>query len=219
MAERLAGGNVALALLANSLATGFGLTALIATFGPISGAHFNPLVTVVDVLLQSRSPREIPAYVAAQLVGAVCGVGLANIMFGLPALQLSRHVRSGSGLFVGEIVATAGLMLVIFCTARTRPRAVSWAVGCYITAAYWFTSSTSFANPAVTLARSLSDTFTGIRWADAGPFILAEMVGATGAFAFLRWLLPTRPAEELAVSKEAAQSERLRQSGFQKKAP
>ena len=210
MAERLSGGNAALALLANSLATGFGLTALIAAFAAISGAHFNPLVTIVETVMGVRPFVEIPVYAGAQMVGAMSGVALANLMFGLPAFQLSRHVRSGAGLFLGEIVATAGLVIVIFITARSRPLAVSWTVGCYITAAYWFTSSTSFANPAVTLARSLTDTFTGIRWTDTGAFVLAEAIGAFAAIVLLRWLLGKRPAIAHAASAEAFQSDRHR---------
>lgn len=190
MAERLSGGNAALALLANSLATGAGLAALILTFGAISGAHFNPLVTLVEGFLGRRRASDVPAYIAAQISGAVAGVAVANAMFGLPVFSLSQRARSGGGLLLGEVVATSGLLLVIFGTARSRPLAVPWAAGLYITGAYWFTSSTSFANPAVTLARALTDTFTGIRRADAGPFLLAELVGAVGTFAFLRWLLP-----------------------------
>jgi glycerol uptake facilitator-like aquaporin len=194
MADRLSGGNAALALLANSLATGLGLAALILTFGPISGAHFNPLVTIANLFLGDGRLSETPVYLGAQLTGAFAGVAVANAMFGLPLFSVSRHARSGGGLLLGEVVATGGLLLVIFGTTRSRPLAVPWAVGLYITAAYWFTSSTSFANPAVTLARSVTDSFTGIRPADSGPFILAEVVGAIGAVGFLRWLLPRRPA-------------------------
>ena len=206
MAERLAGGNAALALLANSLATGVGLAALILTFGAISGAHFNPLVTIVEAFLGGRRWSEVPVYLGAQAVGALIGVATANAMFSLSFFSLSQRARSGPGLLLGEVVATGGLLLVIFGTARSRPMAVPWAVGLYITGAYWFTSSTSFANPAVTLARSMTNTFTGIRWADTGPFMLAELFGAAAALVFLLWLLP-KPAG--AASASSAEKEEL----------
>ena len=180
MGERLAGGNAAIALLANSLATGGALLALISAFGPVSGAHFNPIVT-----LSAGTWREAPAYIATQVVGALAGVGAANLMFGEPVFAASLKVRSGAGLLLGEVVATFGLVAVV----RGSPRAAApLAVAGYITAAYWFTSSTSFANPAVTLARSLTDTFTGIRAADVPGFIAAQALGATLAFGLFRWL-------------------------------
>ena len=188
MAERLAGGNAAIALLANSIATGTGLIALILAFGSISGAHFNPVVTVAQAARGSLAWKEVPHYVFAQVVGAVIGVGLAHLMFGLPVLSLSGHVRTGGGQWLAEAVATFGLLLVLWgCTDRGGALA-PFAVGGYITAAYWFTSSTSFANPAVTMARSLTDTFSGIRPADAPGFVVAELLGACVALAFWRWL-------------------------------
>jgi glycerol uptake facilitator-like aquaporin len=195
MAERLAGGNVALALLANTLATGAGLAALILTFGGISGAHFNPAVTVADATEGRLAWRDVLPYVAAQLAGAFAGVALAHTMFDVPALfTASRHVRSGTGPLVGELTATFGLVSVIRGCSRTRPALTPFAVAAYITAAYWFTSSTSFANPAVTLARAASDTFAGIRPADAPGFIAAQAVGAAGATLLFRWLAPNRRA-------------------------
>jgi glycerol uptake facilitator-like aquaporin len=195
MAERLAGGNVAIALLANTVATGAGLVALILTFGPISGAHFNPAVTVADASQGGLPWREVPAYLLAQLVGAFGGVAAAHVMFEQPALFFaSRHERSGAAQLVSEFVATFGLLAVIWGCVRRRPAAVPVAVGAYITAAYWFTSSTSFANPAVTLARAASDTFAGIRPVDAPGFIVAQFLGAAAATALFRWLVPTLPA-------------------------
>jgi glycerol uptake facilitator-like aquaporin len=193
MGERLCGGNVAIALLANTLATGAGLIALILTFGPVSGAHFNPAVTVADASQPGGLPwRYVLPYVLAQIVGALAGVAIAHAMFGLPLFSASEHVRSGTGQLVGEFVATFGLLATIFGCARTRPTAVPFAVGAYITAAYWFTSSTSFANPAVTLARAASNTFAGIRPADAPWFICAQIAGAVAATATFAWLLPGR---------------------------
>src|SRR5580704_5608668 len=194
MAERLSGGNVALALLANTLATGAGLVALILTFGGISGAHFNPAVTIADASQGGLPWREVPAYVIAQVVGAFGGVATAHVMFKEPALFFaSRHERSGAAQLTSEFVATFGLLAVIWGCARRRPGLVPFAVGAYITAAYWFTSSTSFANPAVTLARSASDTFAGIRPADAPGFIVAQLLGAAAATATFRWLVPSLP--------------------------
>ena len=190
MGERLAGGNVALALLANSIATGGVLVALIAAFAPISGAHMNPLVTVVDAALGGRPWKDVGPYVAAQVTGALAGVALADSMFSLAPFAASGHVRYGLPLWLSEIVATFGLLVVIWGCARSNHRLVPFAVGAYIAGAYWFTSSTSFANPAVTVARSLTNTFTGIRPADVAPFIAAQIVGAGLAFAFLRWALP-----------------------------
>lgn len=193
MGERLAGGNVAIALLANTIATGAGLVALILTFGSVSGAHFNPAVTIADASQGGLPWREVPVYVVAQIAGAFLGVVVAHVMFGEPALFASRHVRSGMPQLVSELVATFGLLAVIWGCARRRPSAVPFAVGAYITAAYWFTSSTSFANPAVTLARAASDTFAGIRPADVPGFVAAQLLGAGAATALFRWLVPSLP--------------------------
>jgi len=194
MGDKLAGGNVAIALLANTLATGAGLVALILTFGPVSGAHFNPAVTLADATQGGLPWREVPVYVVAQMVGAFAGVGIANFMFEKPVFFLSTHERSGLGQLVGEFVATFGLLAVIWGCARRRAGAVPFAVGAYITAAYWFTSSTSFANPAVTLARAASDTFAGIRPVDVPGFVIAQLLGAASATAMFRWLVPALPA-------------------------
>jgi glycerol uptake facilitator-like aquaporin len=196
MGERLAGGNVAVALLANTLATGAVLVALILAFGPVSGAHFNPAVTMIDAMQGSLPWREVPAYLLGQLLGAFAGVGVANLMFDKPVYFASTHVRSGASQLLGEFVATYGLLLVIGMVARARASAIPFAVGAYITAAYWFTSSTSFANPAVTLARSASDTFAGIRPVDVPGFMVAQLFGAAAAAATARWLL--RPSPEAA---------------------
>src|SRR5579863_7376137 len=194
MAEDLAKPNVALALLANTVATGAALVALIIAFGPISGAHFNPVVTLADASQGGLRWREVPAYLAAQLLGAFAGVAVAHVMFKQPALFFaSQHRRDGIAQLVGEFVATFGLLSVIWGAARRRPGLVPFAVGAYITAAYWFTSSTSFANPAVTLARAATDTFAGIRPADAPGFIVAQLLGATASTALFRWLVPTLP--------------------------
>ena len=198
MAQRLAGGNVAIALLANTIATGGALTAIILAFGPISGAHLNPAVTVVDAWQHGLAWREVPAYVGAQLVGAVLGVALANLMFGLPVFFASQHVRAGAAQWLGEFVATFGLLAVIWGCSRSRATVTPFAVGAYIIGAYWFTSSTSFANPAVTIARSLSDTFAGIRPIDAPLFIIAQLLGAAAATALFAYLLP--------ISKTIAQA-------------
>ncbi|MGH9493936.1 MAG: MIP/aquaporin family protein [Candidatus Sulfotelmatobacter sp.] len=187
MGERLAGGNVAIALLANSVATGAALVALILTYGAVSGAHFNPVVTIADAMQGGLAWREVPAYIAAQLTGAFSGVAAAHLMFGLPLFFVSHQARSGAAFFWSEIVATFGLIVVIQGCARARPSAVSFAVGSYIAAAYWFTSSTSFANPAVTLARAASDTFAGIRPLDAPAFVAAQLVGALIAVLCCRW--------------------------------
>ncbi len=173
MGERLAAGNVAVALLANTLATGAALVALIVTFGPISGAHFNPAVTLVDAWQGGLSWTDVPGYVVAQLAGAFAGVGAAHVMFELPLFFASRHARQGHAQMFSEFVATFGLLAVIWGCARLRAEAVPFAVAAYITAAYWFTASTSFANPAVTLARSASDTFAGVRPADVPGFVVA----------------------------------------------
>lgn len=194
MGERLAGGNVAVALLANTLATGAGLVALILTFGPISGAHFNPAVTLADASQGGLAWRDVPAYVLAQLAGAFAGVAAAHGMFELPAFSASRHARTGPAQWFAELVATFGLLAVIWGCSRRRSPAVPFAVGAYITAAYWFTASTSFANPAVTLARAATDTFAGIRPADVAGFVVAQLAGAGAATALFRWLVPALPA-------------------------
>jgi glycerol uptake facilitator-like aquaporin len=193
MGERLAGGNVAVALLANALATGAGLLALILALGPISGAHFNPLVTVTSAWQGALPWPEVPAYVLAQLGAAPLGVVLAHVMFGEALVTASRHARAGLGQLVSEAVATFGLLAVIGACARRRPGAAPLAVGAYVTAAYWFTASTAFANPAITLARTLTNTFAGIRPADAPAFIGAQLTGALAAAALLRWMLPVEP--------------------------
>ncbi len=194
MAEKLAGGNVAIALLANTVATGAGLVALILTFGSVSGAHFNPAVTLADASQGGLSWRDVPVYLGAQVSGAFAGVAVAHVMFQEPALFFaSQHERSGMAQLVSEFVATFGLLSVIWGCVRRRPAVVPFAVGAYITAAYWFTSSTSFANPAVTLARAASDTFAGIRPADAPGFIVAQLLGAATSTALFRWLVPTLP--------------------------
>jgi glycerol uptake facilitator-like aquaporin len=192
MGERLAGGNAAVALLANTLATGAGLVTLILTFGPISGAHLNPAVTLADAAVGGRPWREVPAYVAAQIGGAFAGVAVAHTMFGEPVFFASEHVREGVPQLVSEFVATFGLLATIWGTVRTRPTAIPFAVGAYVTAGYWFTASTCFANPAVTLARASSDTFAGIRPADVGGFLGAQLAGAIVATALFSWLVPVR---------------------------
>jgi glycerol uptake facilitator-like aquaporin len=193
MGERLAGGNQAIALLANTVATAAALVALILTFGPISGAHFNPAVSVADASQGGLDWRELPAYVAAQVLGAVAGVWIAHVMFGERLLMLSGHARSGPAQLVSEFVATFGLVSVICGCSRRRSDTVPFAVAAYIAAAYWFTASTSFANPAVTVARALTDTFAGIRPADVPGFILAQLAGATAAIFLFRWLVPALP--------------------------
>ncbi|XXT22856.1 MIP/aquaporin family protein [Sorangium sp. So ce429] len=193
MAERLAGGNVAIALLANTIATGAALVALILTFGAISGAHFNPAVTLADASQGGLPWREVPAYLTAQVAGAFAGVAVAHVMFGEALFSASRHDRSGLAQWMSEFVATFGLLAVIWGGIRRRAEAVPFAVGAYITAAYWFTASTSFANPAVTLARAASDTFAGIRPADAPGFIVAQLAGAAAATLVFRWLVPALP--------------------------
>ena len=194
MGEQLAGGNLAVALLANTIATGAGLVALILTFGSISGAHFNPAVTIADASQGGLPWREVPGYLLAQVFGAFLGVAVAHVMFREPALFFaSRHERSGVAQLVSEFIATFGLLSVIWGCVRRRPAAVPFAVGTYITAAYWFTSSTSFANPAVTLARAASDTFAGVRPADTPGFIVAQLLGAAASTVLFRWLVPTLP--------------------------
>lgn len=188
MGERLAGGNVAIALLANAIATGAALVAIILAFGPISGAHLNPVVTLADAWRGGIAWREIPAYIAAQFAGALAGVAVANMMFGLPSFFASTKIRSGPAQVFSEFVATFGLLAVIWGCARHRPSTVSFAVGAYIMGAYWFTASTSFANPAVTLARCLTNTFAGIRPADTMPFVAAQLAGAAAATPLFYWL-------------------------------
>ena len=194
MGDALAGGNVAIALLANTLATGAGLVCFILTFGPISGAHFNPAVTLADATQGGMPWREVPAYIVAQVAGAFGGVAAAHLMFGKPLFFASQHVRAGFPQLFSEFVATFGLLAVIWGVVRRRPGAVPFAVGAYITAAYWFTASTSFANPAVTLARAASDTFAGIRPMDAPGFMVAQLAGALSATFLFRWLVPALPA-------------------------
>jgi glycerol uptake facilitator-like aquaporin len=212
MGEGLAGGNVAIALLANTLATGAVLVALILTFGPISGAHFNPAVTLA-VAAESGLPwSEVPGYLGAQVVGAFVGVAVADLMFELPAFSVSQHMRHGPSQLLSEFVATFGLLAVIWGCSRLRSSAsVSFAVGAYITAAYWFTASTSFANPAVTMARSVTDTFAGIRPADVPGFVAAQLAGAAAATGLFRWLVPTLPA--VAPNVVARGLERVSQHG------
>jgi glycerol uptake facilitator-like aquaporin len=203
MGERLAGGNVAMALLANTIATGSTLVALILTFGPISGAHFNPAVTIADASQDGLSWHDVPLYIAAQLAGAVAGVGAAHLMFGEELFQVSQHVRSGGAQLFSEFVATFGLLAVIWGCSRRRFESVPTAVGLYITGAYWFTASTSFANPAVTAARALTNTFAGIRPADAPGFIAAQLAGALVATLLFRWLVPalTTEAKDVVVPR------------------
>ncbi len=189
MAGRLAGGNVAVALLANAIATGGALVALILTFGPVSGAHFNPVVTLAFAAQRTISVPTAGAYIVAQCVGAVLGVWLAHLMFGLQILEASAHARGTVGELVGEFVATFGLVGLILSCCRHAPSAIPYGVAAYITGAYWFTSSTSFANPAVTLARSLTNTFAGIAPVHAPGFIAAELIGAVAAFLVFGWLL------------------------------
>lgn len=192
MGQRLAGGNDAVALLGNSLATGTALVVLIWIFGPVSGAHFNPVVTLIAILRRDLPRRTALAYIPAQIAGAFLGVWCAHLMFGLPVLQISTHVRTGGAQLFAEGVATFGLLATILGTSRFRPEATPVAVGLYITAAYWFTASTSFANPAVTLARSLTDTFAGIAPGGVPAFILAQTLGALVALAVFGWLLDPR---------------------------
>jgi glycerol uptake facilitator-like aquaporin len=193
MAERLAGGNIALALLANTIATGGALVALILAFGGISGAHFNPAVTVADALERGISWREVPGYIAAQSLGGIAGAAAAHLMFGLPLFSLALHQRSGTAQVFSEFIATFGLLAVIWGCARFRASSIPFAVGAYITAAYWFTSSTSFANPAVTIARAVSNTFAGIRPIDVPLFITAQMCGAITATMVMRRMIPSLP--------------------------
>jgi glycerol uptake facilitator-like aquaporin len=195
MGERLAGGNVAIALLANSIATGAGLVALILMFGTISGAHFNPVVTLSEAWQRNMPAADVLPYIAVQVVGAFAGVAAAHLMFGDPVFFASQHVRTGGAQWWSEFVATFGLIAVIIGCSRSRPSITPFAVAAYITAAYWFTSSTSFANPAVTLARSATDTFAGIRPGDAPGFIVAQLLGAGAATLVFCWLYPPAPKD------------------------
>jgi glycerol uptake facilitator-like aquaporin len=192
MAERLAGGNMALALLANTVATGAALCALIISFAPMSGAHFNPVVTLSFALRRELVWQDVPLYLLAQVVGGIGGVVTANLMFGLPAVFMSNHPRTGTAQLFSEFVATFGLVSVILAASRSQVAVVAIAVGAYIGAAYWFTASTSFANPAVTVSRSLSDTFAGIRPVDAPGFVLAQLAGGMAATVLFRWLMPAQ---------------------------
>ncbi len=199
MAQRLCGGNVGLALLANALATGGALVALILAFGPVSGAHFNPAVTLADAWQGGVGWSVVPWYLGAQIAGALFGTALADGMFGLPLLFASSHVRTGSGMLVSEFVATFGLLAVIWGCVRARPAATPFAVAAYIIGAYWFTPSTSFANPAVTIARSFTDTFAGIRPQDAPAFVVVQLLGAFAATALFAWLSPLSKTAAAAV--------------------
>ena len=192
MAERLAGGNAGIALLANSIATGGALVALIVTFGPVSGAHFNPAVTVALATRGAVKWSDVPSYVSVQFVAAIAGVIAAHAMFGLPLLEWSTKVRPGFGQILGEFVATFGLLAIVLSCTASGSRAVPYAVAAYITGAYWFTSSTSFANPAVTIARALTDTFAGIERSDVPGFIAAQIAAVPAAVLLLRWLFRRR---------------------------
>jgi glycerol uptake facilitator-like aquaporin len=194
MAERLSAGNAALVLLANTIATGAALVALILTLGPISGAHLNPVVSLVDAMEGGLAWSETLPYIAAQIFGGVCGTIAVHAMFGLRLVSLSRHIRGGPAQFLSEFIATFGLLSVIWGCSRSRSSVVPFAVGSYITAAYWFTSSTSFANPAVSIARCWSDTFTGIRPGDVPLFVVAQFAGGIAATILFRWLVPGLPS-------------------------
>jgi glycerol uptake facilitator-like aquaporin len=217
MAQRVCGGNVGLALLANALATGGALVALILAFGQVSGAHFNPAVTLADAWQGGIGWSAVVPYAVAQIAGALFGTALANGMFGLPLFFASGHVRAGSGMLVSEFVATFGLLAVIWGCVRSRQAATPYAVAAYIVGAYWFTPSTSFANPAVTIARSLTDTFAGIRPQDAPPFIVVQLLGAFAATALFAWLSPISkmtaaavvvPHPEVALARGSVDAER-----------
>lgn len=214
MAERLASGNGALALLANTLATGGVLAAIILAFGPISGAHFNPAVTLADALRGGLKWKDVSAYIIAQIAGAVAGVGFANLMFGKPMFFASQHARHGWPIVLSEFIATFGLLAIIWGCSRYRSNVTAFAIAAYIVGAYWFTASTSFANPAVTIARSLSDTFAGIAPADVPGFIAAELVGAFAATALFAWLWPSNLAADAVVVPH--QSARRRSNGMKR---
>jgi glycerol uptake facilitator-like aquaporin len=206
MAENLAGGNRAVALLCNTLATAGALVALISALGPLCGAHLNPIITAAEALTGARPWSEVLPYALAQVLGAVAGVAVANAMFGKPLLFASQHARWGPAQLLSEAVATFGLVFVVFVCSRARPAAVPYAVAAYIAGAYWFTSSTSFANPAVTIARSLSDTFTGIRPADVPGFVVAQIAGGVVALAVVRYALSATVERR----KASAEPRRLR---------
>jgi glycerol uptake facilitator-like aquaporin len=208
MAERLAGGNVALALLANAIATGGALFALILVFAPWSGAHFNPVVTLALAIDGEIAWRDVLAYIAAQFAGAISGVWLAHLMFGLPILEASVHARSGIGQWTGEVVATFGLLLVIESGRRAFAQNLPAAIAAYITAGYWFTSSTSFANPAVTVARALTDSFAGIAPRDVLGFVLCQCLGAAAAVGFVRWL-EQRPSGRVSLTAQASPTSKI----------
>ena len=202
-AQRLSPGNIGLELLENSIATGAGLVALILALGPISGAHFNPVVTLADRMLGGMRNRDALVYVAAQCLGACAGAVVANLMFSLPAISVSTHARSSGGLWLGELVATFGLLSIILGVVRAgRASSAAFAVGGYIAAAYWFTSSTSFANPAVTVGRTLTDTFAGIKPSSAPAFVAFQIVGAIAAVLLMRFWQPDIPADDIVVAHE-----------------
>ena len=196
MAELLAGGNVAIALLGNTIPTGAILVVLITMLGPVSGAHFNPAVTLAFALRKDIAPVEAVAYVVVQVIGGILGVWAAHLMFDLDLIQVSQKARSGPAQWFAEGIATFGLVFTILATLKARESAVAMAVGLYITAAYWFTASTSFANPAVTIARALSDSFAGIRPQDVVPFVSAQLLAAIVALVFCNWLLLFRQSEQ-----------------------
>jgi glycerol uptake facilitator-like aquaporin len=208
MGERLAGGNVAIALLANTISTGAALIVLISTFAPVSGAHFNPAVTIADAAQGGIPWRHVPAFIIAQISGAFGGVMLAHVMFGEAIVSTSSHTRSGIGQLVSEFVATFGLLVVIWSCSRRNSAAMPMLVGAYVTSAYWFTASTSFANPAVTFARSMTDTFAGIRPEDVPGFIVAQALGAAAATVLFRWLVPALPVATDQVVERAVVNER-----------
>jgi glycerol uptake facilitator-like aquaporin len=209
MGERLAAGSAAIALLANTIATGAALIALILAFGPISGAHLNPVVTLGQALVGEMPLHEVPAYLLAQIAGAFLGVAVANGMFGYAPFFASHHVRSGPAQIFSEFVATFGLLTVIWCCSKSRASATPFAVGAYITAAYWFTASTSFANPAVTLARTASDTFAGIRPADVPGYLAAQLAGGLTATILCGWLLKPSRAADIRVLESSGTAEGL----------
>ncbi|MDQ5887983.1 MAG: hypothetical protein QG667_1274 [Pseudomonadota bacterium] len=210
MAERLSGGNIAVALLANALATGGGLVALILTFGGISGAHFNPAVSLAALIRQELSGRDAVLYMLVQIAGAFAGVAAAHGMFGEPLFFASQHIRTGPAQYWSEFIATFGLLGVIFGCSRSRPDAVPFAVACYIVGAYWFTASTSFANPAVTLARAATDTFAGVRPLDVPGFIGAQLVGAITATLIFNWLLHDKAALSLDLMANAGEDREVK---------
>jgi glycerol uptake facilitator-like aquaporin len=205
MGERLSGGNVAVALLANTISTGAALVALILAFGPISGAHLNPVVTLADASQGGVSWGDVPAYVAGQIAGGIAGTMTANTMFGDSIVAWSTHARRGGAQLFSEFIATFGLLAVIWGCSRRRASTVPFAVAAYIVAAYWFTASTSFANPAVTIARSLTDTFSGIRPADVSGFVAAQVVGGFAATALFRWLVPPPSSADRVIMPHPAE--------------